>query len=252
MSLEVRPYFNDLINSLKWGAISKILAFIKSIVIVPIVIDSIGVNEFSNYIFYISIIGWTLIVNFGIPSEVIYSIKKHKNHKASVVHFFMTKQLNWLVLFAIVCAITLHTLFYSNLISIDDLKNLGLIFLIVTISWMTLPIQGYLNSELKLDLLYKSNSIASLASILLIYIFSGGISKSYEVILIVFMPAIISNMIIASYFYLKDIRISSNTPTFNLNKQDGAINGFFVIEELNLFLFNVMPISFIISINTLF
>ena len=232
---------SNFVKTIKLGVLSKVVSSLTVLLSIPIAIKSLGLDEFSTYAYIVSILGWGLLFNFGIISNVIHQLEEHKETLGSelVISHSVLSQLKRLVFISVFIPVV--ALLTRDIVSFDkNWPEYMLVWVVFSINWIALPIHGYLNFFKKISYLHVANIASALFSLLVIFSLRGNINDSFHLLLAIYgLPSLISLYFIFKYTKI-DLWNATSCQKENLQLRKGK--DFFVIDQLNQFVSHIFPV----------
>jgi O-antigen/teichoic acid export membrane protein len=65
----------------------KALSTITQIFVLPFAARELGVTEFAQYVFFVALLNWAVVLNFGVSSTVIKRLAEEKRQDVVAVFF---------------------------------------------------------------------------------------------------------------------------------------------------------------------
>jgi O-antigen/teichoic acid export membrane protein len=218
---------SNYLTQVRLSFIFKALAILASFLLIPIMIDYLGVELYGVWSTILSIVSWIVLFDLGIGNglrnKLAESIAKkdiemtNKVISTSYILIGAISLLLILVSLGINSYIPWNDIFNTSLLSSHELqKVMNIIFGFIIINFWLSLINQVLNGLQKTSIVVFNQFLSNVTSLVLIYILKETAESSlYSLVIIYGLSMIIANLSISFWFYSKNIQLIPKIKFFN-------------------------------------
>lgn len=218
---------SNYLNQVKLSFLFKGLAILASFLLIPIMIDYLGIKLYGVWSTILSIVSWIVLFDLGIGNglrnKLAESIAKKDTlmtNKIISTSYVLIGVISLLLILAfqgINLYIPWTSIFNTSALSNHELqKIMNVIFVFVIINFWFSLINQVLNGLQKTSIVVFNQFLSNIISLVLIYILKETSESSlYNLVIVYGLSMIIANLSISLWFYSKNIQLIPKMKFFN-------------------------------------
>jgi O-antigen/teichoic acid export membrane protein len=213
----------------------KALSTITQIFVLPFAARELGVTEFAQYVFFVALLNWAVVLNFGVSSTVIKRLAEEKRQDVVAVFFLFLLRLLSILTFIVGVLVTV--------LGIEVSAPLVFVGLSIWLSTLMLPIEGKLNYKRLVHEITIANLFASIASITLVGLLAAlnQLANSQILLFSMFTPLLLSKL----FFIVREVDLRSLVSSTSKQKIDlnySQILKYFTVDQANTLVMHLFPV----------